>query len=553
MEQKKEGHPYLTVTIACLLLFFFGFCEKSNLCLASYVYAGIMSILFLAFIAFHSKPFREHAKNCYFFALTSAYAVGTLILTRCFNDRVTILLWAFLLLLVAVAVALKKYGVLTTQRTVILLLTAGIAFRFVYVLYTSSNLRQHDVGVWLGIEGHARYIEYWYENGFVLPDFDVREVFQFYHPPFHHLLMALFLKILTSLGMEYLTACEALQFLPFLYSSLSLVVCLRIFQWVKLDGLPLLLTFAISCFHPTFIFLSGYYNNDTLTVLFMFLTILLALQWHREPSLKRILPIALTIGFGMMTKFSVWMIALAVAFLFLSKFMENGAPKLRLFGQYFLFGIICIPLGLWWPIRNFFAFGVPITYIPSLGKMAPQYCGDVSTLRRILDFGSGRLKYVYIAFQEYGAPFNDFNPALSLIKTSLFDEEVNVSYFPSLKFTGPCLLALWICLCILCTVSFFAIMIRKSRSMDEPTRSFFFLLATAMIVFYYVFCFSYPFVCTMNIRYCVPLIPLFAMGHGLCMQEFSGKSTLGKLWKSASLILTILFCLASCIVYTQIG
>lgn len=226
--------------------------------------------------------------------------------------------------------ALKKNGILTTRHAVLFLLAAGIAFRFVYVLYTSSALRQHDVGFWNGVAGHAKYIEYWYENGLKLPNFDVREVFQFYHPPLHHILMALLLKLLTSLGMEYLTACEALQFLPFLYSCLILVVCLHVFRWVKLDGIPLLIAFAIICFHPAFIILSGYYNNDTLAILFMLLTILLALRWHRDPTLKRILPIALTIGLGMMTKLSAWMVALGVAFLFLSRFLESGSPKLRL-------------------------------------------------------------------------------------------------------------------------------------------------------------------------------------------------------------------------------
>lgn len=553
MEKLQKDHPYLTVTITCILLFFFGFCRKKNLSFGSYVYADFLSLLFLALISFRLNPFGERKKNCLFFFLTSAYVTGSFLLTYLLHNQVTILLWAFLLLLLAITAALKKNGTLTMHHIVLFLLALGIAFRFVYVLYTGSTIRQHDMGDWLGIEGHSTYIEYWYKNGLKLPDFDVRKIFQFYQPPLHHILMALMLKLLTNFGMEYRRACEAIQFLPFLYSSLSLVVCLRIFRWMKLDGIPLLTSFALICFYPTLIIHSGYYNNDGLAILFMLLTILLALKWHRDPTLKRILPLALTIGLGMMTKLSAWMMAPGVAFLFLSRFLESSSPKLRLIKQFSIFGIISFPLGLWWPVRNFLLFGVPLTYIPSLGRKSPQYCGDISKLRRIFDFGSGRLKYVYSAYTQHGAPFNDFNPGLSLVKTSLFDEQVSELIFPSIKYTGPCLFALGICMCLLCTISFCVITLRKNRAIDKVTRYFFLIHAIVLLAFYYLFCFKYPFVCTMNIRYVIPLIPLFALGQGLCMQESSGKKGLSKLWKTASLVLTILFCLASCIVYTQVG
>lgn len=57
MEQTKKNHPYLIVTISCILLFFFGFCEKSNLCFGSYVYAGFLSLSVLALISFRFTPF----------------------------------------------------------------------------------------------------------------------------------------------------------------------------------------------------------------------------------------------------------------------------------------------------------------------------------------------------------------------------------------------------------------------------------------------------------------------------------------------------------------
>ena len=50
-------------------------------------------------------------------------------------------------------------------------------------------------------------------------------IWQYYHPPLHHWLMALLLRILTVCGMEYDKACQSLQILPMLYYTLIMVVC----------------------------------------------------------------------------------------------------------------------------------------------------------------------------------------------------------------------------------------------------------------------------------------------------------------------------------------
>ena len=76
----------------------------------------------------------------------------------------------------------------------------------------------------------------------------------------------------------------------------------------------------------------------------MLLTLLFALRWYEEPKLRRILPIAFSIGLGMMAKLSAWMTAPAVALLFLIVLIRDRKSWKSFLAQFVLFGLICIPL-----------------------------------------------------------------------------------------------------------------------------------------------------------------------------------------------------------------
>ena len=548
---RAERRAVVCVMAACLLLFFFGFCEKSNLRPGSYLYAGAMILPLLAYLSFRSALIPDAGKRLPLFLYASACAVTTLVLIYANGHSTALMLWLTLLMLGMWAVLLYLRGQLDDRRALALLIAGGILLRFIYVLYTDSVSRQHDVNAWGDFSGHAPYIEYWYRNGLKLPDFDVRTHWQFYHPPLHHWLMALALRVFTGCGMEYGTACEALQVLPFLYSCLTLLVCVGLFRQVGLEGMPLLTAAAIVCFHPTFVLMGGSFGNDMLSVLFILLSLLLALRWYEEPTLRRILPLAFSIGLGMMTKLSAWMAAPAVALLFLCALLQDRKNWKRFFAQYALFGLICAPLGLWWQVRNYIAFGVPLTYIPRLPTTNPQYCGNLSAARRLFDFGGEQLRYVYVALTMYGAPYNDFNPTLGLFKTALFDEVVNgvrASVFPAITVTGPILFWTGTALGLLCFGAFVFMMARRDAGLDGVRRAFFTVFALTQLISYYLFCFSYPYTCTMNIRYCAALIPIFAMGMGLLLRRFAG----GRL-RIFCVGLTALFAVMSCVVYTQIG
>ena len=80
------------------------------------------------------------------------------------------------------------------------ILAAGCMLRLFYVLFSTIYDRQYDIGM-IDLDaghtvtgGHLAYIQYLYEN-WKLPDFDPTSVYQFNHPPLHHYLCALWMKL----------------------------------------------------------------------------------------------------------------------------------------------------------------------------------------------------------------------------------------------------------------------------------------------------------------------------------------------------------------------
>lgn len=519
-------HPYFCVIFACALLLPFGLTEKSGLTVGSLFYAAVISGAAIALLVFAGGIGADDRERVVIFGGSFAFCGVSLYLLYATSYSSMLMLFLPLILIAALCIVMRVTGTLSTRNFIVLMVLAGSILRFVYIMYTSSEMRQHDVGYWNWTWGHANYIEYWYNNGLKLPDFDVRTIWQYYHPPLHHMLMALLLRILTQLGVEYDAACQALQILPMMYSSLITVVCYRIFRIVRLKGTPLVVAMALVCFHPTFVLMGGFFNNDILSVLFMLSAMMWALRWYREPVMKNIIPIALCVGLGMMTKLSAWMVAPAIAILFLYVFFCNKRRPWGYIGQFAVFAVICVPLALWWQVRNLILFDVPLTYVPYLGDSNSQFLGNMSAAHRLFYFGGRQLSFVFDAFTDYGAPYNEFNPTLGLIKTSLFSEGhngISTVNFPQLTVIGPALFWVAVPLFVLMGVAFFVTMFSKRTQMDAPTRVFFAVTYLVLLVSYYLFCFRFPFTCTMNIRYCVPLIPLSAMGLGLLLQTHPSK------------------------------
>ena len=550
-------HPYLLTIVLCALLLPFGLADRANITAGSCIYLGVVLGVISVIAVFVFNLGKNQTEKLLLCGIMLACITASM-LTIGFVKNKAFAIAIIALIAAAAAVMFIRFNYKISDTLIIAVLIAlGIAIRFVYVLYTGVVDRQHDVGDFTANIGHAGYIKYWYENGLKLPDFDVRNYWQYYHPPFHHMTMAVLLKLLTMLGVSFNKASEAIQILPMLYSSLTMIVSYKIFRMVKLKGNPLIAAMAIICFHPTFIIFGGSFNNDMLLMLFMMSAIMWGLRWYREPTFGNIIPLAFCIGLGMMTKLSGWMVAPAVAFVFLVILIRNIKKPLKYIGQYALFGVICVPLGVWWQVRNLILYHVPLTYVPDLGTNSVMYSGNMPLTERLFSLGNGQLDYIYGSITLVGAPFNEYNPTLALFKTAMFDEcanSINDTHFPQIHVTGPILFWISVVLFLICFGCFVVSMIRKSENINGVERVYFTLVFGVILVSYYMFCIAYPLSCSFNIRFCMPLIPLCAMGLAMVLQRSESSQKAISTWlRNGMYALSASFCCMSYVVYTQVA
>lgn len=426
-----------------------------------------------------------------------------------------------------------------------IILTLGILLRLYYVVATPViQTRQYDLGSAVPKEGifsgHLGYIFYLftYRN---LPDFDPREVYQFFHPPLHHTISALWMSLVSLFTDRQEIWMEWLQALPLLYSVLILFVVLQICKEFGLYGKSRSLVMAIVVFHPSLIFMAGSINNDGLSLLFQFLVIWTALRWYRERSYKNILFIALSISFGMLTKLSVGMFAVPVAFLFLyvliTEWQERyrkqetnragasrqkgiwGCFPVRRFWQYLAFGVVCIPIGLSWAVRCLLRFGMPLTYVNHLPKQSWQYIGNYSIVERFfLPNPIGFLSNLAHGSLGFGE-----NVWVQLFRTAALGE-CDLSTFP---LWGKFVALLMIAVSFVIAVWAFALLIRvfffgkkeQYPALDMGKRCFWLIGYAVLFISYLNFCYNFPHQCTMNFRYMLPTVLYPAIAAGLCIQR----------------------------------
>ncbi|MBO4573568.1 MAG: glycosyltransferase family 39 protein [Clostridia bacterium] len=520
-----KKHPVILTALIILALSAVTFCEQNYISESSIFFAfALLSVASfgVSLIAACCGLKRWYSVILFFFLLISSYLF--LYYLRQAPRKAGYIYIVAIAALAVVFIVLLLTKQLTVERVIILLFLAGVMLRFTYVLYTSPSTRQHDVYKF-GDSGHSGYIRYLYENGH-LPDFDVTEKDQFYHPPLHHIIAAVWWNILSAFGVADKYAQSSIQTLTLFYSSVSLIISYKLLKEFKIHGAALIAVFAVLAFHPTFVIFSASINNDILSVTFMLLAVLYSVKWYRSRSFKDIMIIAAAVGLGMMTKLSAYMVAFGIAFLFLFAFIKDIKNFKKYLIQFAAFAVLCVPLALWWEIRNAILYDVPIAYVQRLSNTSWQYVGDVPVLTRLFDFSKLFNAPVFDQWTNRGDKlYNEYNPMISLLKTSVFGEYINdFGAFSAITAAAGTLFWSNLIIAFLSVVAlgytiFSAIRFKafKNGTVDIGYASII-ITGALMLIFYYVFCFTYPHHCTENIRYVSPLIVLGCVfiGRTLC-------------------------------------
>ena len=402
---------------------------------------------------------------------------------------------------------LKKTQRLTNEALIVLVFVLGFVLRLGYVLYTDITVRQNDVFSFTEGEYnlyHSGYILY-VRDTFSIPDADVRLLGQFYHPPFHYYVCAVFLRayeLFLPDGTHNYDALQALSFLWTQYAVLMLYKCIKRLGIRKEDYL---VTAAVISAFPTFTLLSGSVNNDILSILLFFTAFFFGLKWYQDGGWKNIILSSLATGFGMMTKLSIGLIAFPLGFLFIVKLIKDLHNKeVRTVSVLNLaaFGAISVPLGLWFQIRNYLLYGVPVTYVLKSDNIY-QDISRFSPAQRLFGFYNLPIVDYYINLGSDGN--QDYNIFITQVKTALFGEE-NYRDDLLMSMAGYALLIVFLFMILIAAAGLVrvVIMLIKTRRSWEDLSMI--ILAAAELISIITFSLKYPHICSMNFRYATPLV-----------------------------------------------
>lgn len=456
---------------------------------------------------------------------------------------------AVLLVMAAVAV-----GTLIAARKNRSALVAGaflisLIIRADYIIYTPTWMRQHDViGFGAGF-GQAGFIEYFAEK-IRLIDFDPRDYWGYFQPPLHHMLAGLWLRLMKAIGtllyFSYDRCCENVQMLTMFYSCLITIFGAKTLKLLKIEGEGFFAGFLLLAFHPILIMFSGSINNDVLCTALQIAAVYFFIKWMGDEKTLSLSMCALALGLSMMAKLSAVLLVPSLGIILLIRLIEGikdpekRGGLLKLIGDYALFGVISIPLGIWSPVRNLVRFGVPLNYTPKVGEPIE----GVSLIQRIVYAGSDRTPFTCMIGN--GNSYDEFNVPLAILKTSLFGEADFSGTAPGATAVGWLLLAAGALVSVY-TVAAIVIVMRK-RLLDNRIMIFMLVYILVSYAFLINMCFSIPNFSSQDFRYIAHVLLPEAVFIGICVNDCAETAR-----ARAGIALLSVFSAASVLMYAMAG
>lgn len=409
----------------------------------------------------------------------------------------------------------------------ILIFLLAILTRIVFINKTDIATFQFDVGIQkdygvpIDYEGlyenfdkdynegrHINYIMQLYTNG-SLPN---KIIGQFYHPPLHHFIMAMNLKIMDIFSDSASFKFESMQFITLIYSVIILITLYKILEELNLSNKNKILPMLMFACYPLYIYLSGSINNDELVTMFSLICLLYLMKWKKEQSIKNTIIIASTIGFGLMTKSSMYVMiipAIYVYFKVLAEYVSSDKKPGKLLLELLIFAVIASALGFWFQIRSY------INGLETLGIIEPY-------------------EYLSIADKSFVERFCFVNP-FQMSDVNIWNNLMHTSINFGILSVNSVYMTIMIVLLITLIIDVLYYLF-KDFEKDKILMVTFF----AWWVFYFFLNIQMPYTCSMHSRYMlVPIsIATMILAKGLENEK-------NKIIKIQTYISTISICLMS--------
>ena len=516
-----RAHPYAAAFICCFLFGITTFCSIDDITVLSYP----LLFFFCSGIGLYIYKESDFKRKAGIIAIGYSMVLFLILFLILLTKQILLLGTVLMVVGFSTAIYLMLKKKLSAKNMIIIIMLIGIGIRVMKVLSASMIFRQHDVGyfsedvsqimtVYNGTDpdmfthhggGHAGYIEYIFTTG-SLPDVDPSKVWSFYNPPFYHIISALWLRLAVLLAPDYTIACYSLKVIPLFCTIAIMILSYKLFTLMGLKKNGLVAACAIISFCPTFVIFSYQINNDPPSVALMLAALLFTLKWYREPKIKYIIFAALGLGLGMMTKISVWTVAIPMAITFIYVFFRSIKQHKKigkLLIQYASFLFISVPLAFWCPLRNYLKYKLPFTYVQNVEQIDNlQNIGPHEWYERLFDFSPSQFYPPWFNLKlKIGIDHNESNIFVALFKTSVFSEEYSSKLTVSM-IIGCVLLFSAMILGVIGFIAMFVKLVREKEMRFENLMITVFLLA--MLASFIYFCYGYPDACTQHIRY-IPL------------------------------------------------
>lgn len=390
-------------------------------------------------------------------------------------------------------------------------LALSICFKLIYAVRVPYNISPHDLNLtsdWTNIpDGHLGYIQYIYQYKHLTDFSPVEYPSQYYHPPLFYILSAVIMSIFDPMKNNNLSASfEAIQFFNMVTASAIPVICYFIFKELKIKEQGLLWATLLVSFSPALYHMGAALNSDTLMSFFLSLVVLNAVKWANSPQMTVIAKMGLFLALSMLSKTSGVLIAPALSLLFLWALFEKKAPFKSLFAQYIVFGLISIPLGLSWVLRENILFGMPFNYVLEQTADSFQYVGDCPLITRIglpstLQLITTKIAWAYR--QDYSNIWGQTLFTMCLDE-GILPVQTDLEYFMVISLYWINSILYILSFLTLCWSVF-------TKKYSAKIRAFLITIYLTLMGSYILFAFQQPFICTTNFRYIwLTLVPLFS-------------------------------------------
>ena len=198
---------------------------------------------------------------------------------------------------------------------------------------------------------------------------------------------------------------------------------------------------------------------------------------------------------------------------------------------------------------------IPLTYVSKMSEDCEQYLGNTPFMQRVTDFSAYQLSSPYESWAKVSEDgtvigYNEFNPLITLMKNTLFGEEINAGCFSSDIFTLFAWGLFWVNVLIAGT----ALAAMLYHCIRKPSMPKFFIGAFYAMLMgsFYKAAADYPFTCTMNFRYIAPTVITGAVFLGLMLKGCDKEKPAGKAVGIVSGVTACLFAGFSVLVYTAL-